>query len=351
MDIEKFDINDFLTDESFFKSVKTPNSKDGIFWETWLNNHPEKLELANQARKILLTVNFKDNSFNKQEITDLWLDIQQDTILAQDTHDRDTEITRQFYLWKYLKVAAVLLPFIIASILLLFYRDVSNEQNAPVSELIEKHNPKGQKLTIFLSDGSRIKLNAESKIWYQKRFADDKREVYLEGEAFFEVTHDENRPFIVHAGNLETKVLGTSFNIKAYPDDSHINVAVKTGRVSVFNTKQKFEHAHNKSVVLSPSEMATFSLKDEEMNVSNYNPKEVLSWSDGILYFNDATMEEFVAALERWYGCDIVVKRKQPIKKGIVGEFKNLSLEEILMGTHEACQFEYEFKNGKVIIK
>jgi ferric-dicitrate binding protein FerR (iron transport regulator) len=351
MRLEEFDVNDFLTDESFYLSVKNPNSEEGLFWKAWLNDHPDKRELAEHARRILLSIGFQDKSFNNQEITELWSSIKNETILSPKISHLETDIKTPFNPWKYLKVAAVVFPFLIAAVLFLFYREAPVEQPVPLSETIEKFNPKGQKLTVFLSDGSKVKLNAESKIRYQKPLDEDSRVVYLEGEAFFEVVPDKSRPFIVRSANLETRVLGTSFNVKAYPNERTINVAVKTGMVSVSNTEQKLVKNQNKSIVLSPSEMVSFTLASKDMSVTKYDPKEVLSWSEGILYFNDATMEQFVARLERWYGIDIVVDRKTKIKKGIVGEFKDQSLEEILLGTHEASEFEYEFKNDKVIIK
>lgn len=351
MRLEEFDVNDFLTDESFYLSIKNPNSEEGLFWKAWLNDHPEKSESAEHARRILLSIGFQDRSFNNREITELWSSIKKETILSPRISDVEVDVKTPFNPWKYLKVAAVVFPFLIAAVLLLFYRDAPVDQPVPLSETIEKFNPKGQKLTVFLSDGSKVKLNAESKIRYRKPLDEDSRVVYLEGEAFFEVVPDKSRPFIVRSANLETKVLGTSFNVKAYPGEHQINVAVKTGLVSVINTEQKLANIQNKSIVLSPTEMASFSMENNDMSVTKYDPKEVLSWSEGVLYFNDATMEQFVGELERWYGIDIVVERKTKIKKGIVGEFKDQSLEEILLGTHEASQFEYEFKNDKVIIK
>lgn len=351
MRLEEFDVNDFLTDESFYLSIKNPNSEEGLFWKAWLNDHPEKSESAEHARRILLSIGFQDRSFNNREITELWSSIKKETILSPRISDVEVDVKTPFNPWKYLKVAAVVFPFLIAAVLLLFYRDAPVDQPMPLGETIEKFNPKGQKLTVFLSDGSKVKLNAESKIRYRKPLDEDSRVVYLEGEAFFEVVPDKSRPFIVRSANLETKVLGTSFNVKAYPGEHQINVAVKTGLVSVINTEQKLANIQNKSIVLSPTEMASFSMENNDMSVTKYDPKEVLSWSEGVLYFNDATMEQFVGELERWYGIDIVVERKTKIKKGIVGEFKDQSLEEILLGTHEASQFEYEFKNDKVIIK
>ena len=350
MNLENFDINDFLMDESFYNWVKMPESDDGLFWESWLNDHPSKKEAANQAKKILKSMVFKQKNFSKTEITDLWNGIKAQTVEeSQKTKYAGRE--RHISSWSFLKVAAVLIPFIVATVLLLFYRKAPIENIETVFEKIEKYNPQGQKLTVFLSDGSKVKLNAESRLTYTKPFDDEKRVVYLEGEAFFEVAADPEKPFIVRTSELETRVLGTSFNVKAYPEDGRIDVAVKSGKVSVTSQKIKNSDILGNNVVLSPTEMASYSQKENQFRVSVYDEKEVLSWSDGTLYFNNATMAEFVAKLERWYGIEIVVARKTPVKKGIVGEFKDQSLEEILMGTHEASEFSYEFKNGKVIIR
>jgi ferric-dicitrate binding protein FerR (iron transport regulator) len=350
MNLENFDVDDFLREESFFNWVKDPDSEDALFWESLLKNHPSKREHANQAKSILRSVSFQRNGFDRTEITRLWENIKNDTLYAEGKLIRGTNKV-VFRPWKYLKVAAVILPFVIATVLYLFFREMPASAPELSQGLIEKYNPRGQKLTVFLSDGSKVKLNAESRLTYLKPFNENERVVHLEGEAFFEVSPDKSRPFIVQSGSIETKVLGTSFNVNAYPDENRIDVAVKTGKVSVMNKSQKLANNQNGSIVLSPAEMASYSKIDDQMKVTIYDPKAVLSWSEGTLYFDNATMEEFVAKLQRWYGIDIVMARQTPIKKGITGEFFDQSLEEILIGTHEASEFEYEFKDGKVIIK
>lgn len=352
MNIENYMLKDFLMDESFYNWVKQPNGGGAQFWETWLRNHPEKKIEVSEAKKIIMSISFKDKSFSKDEITTLWDKIKEDSIEQKTFVNRSTVKSTHTSVWKYLKVAAVIFPFIVASVLFLFYPESPNEENEVTQQLIGKHIPKGQKLTVFLPDGSKVKLNAESTISYLKPFDSNQRIVQLDGEAFFEVTPDKSRPFIVKSGCIDTKVLGTSFNIKAYPEDKRVLVAVKSGTVSVENKNQDLPNKLNKSIVLSPKEMATYSEKTNQTIVSAYDPMEVLGWSDGVLYFDDASMDEFISKLERWYGIDIIVRRKKPISKGIVGVFTNQSLEEILMGTKDASEFEYEFlANGKVLIK
>ncbi len=330
-------------DESFYNWVENPDCEEGIFWDSWLKDHPDKMADANQAKKLLKALSFKDKAFDKAEITDLWEKIKSESV--------DTSKTVRFRPWKYLKVAAVIAPFILAAVLFLFFREIPNEDQVVEQLIIEKNNPKGEKRTVYLSDGSKVKLNAESTIKYLKPFSENQRVVELEGEAFFEVTPEKSRPFIVKSGNIETRVLGTSFNIKAYSKDNNIKVAVKSGKVTVENKSKDFANKQNRSVVLSPSEMAIYSEESNNTIVSSFDPKEVFGWNEGTLYFNNASMGEFVEKLERWYGIDIIVKREMPIKKGIVGEFHNQTLEEILIGTRDVSEFDYEFKGGKLIIK
>ena len=102
--------------------------------------------------------------------------------------------------------------------------------------MIDKSNPRGMKTTILLSDGTKVKLNSETSLRYPEYFSDSVRIVYLKGEAFFEVERDESKPFIVISKGIRTKVLGTSFDIRAYPDEVELSVGVVEGKVQVTGT-------------------------------------------------------------------------------------------------------------------
>ena len=332
-------------DESFHNWVRHSDEDDWKFWESWLSDHPDKMQEVNQAKRIVKTISFKDKSFSKDEINAIWQKIKSET---KETDAR----TVRFNPWRYLRIAAVIVPFVIASVLFLFFREIPVTNESVTQVEIVKQNPKGEKRTVFFSDGSKVILNAESKISYLKPFSINERVIRLEGEAFFEVTPDRNRPFVVKSGSLETRVLGTSFNVKAYPNDKRIEVAVKTGSVSVESLRQNPAKKHDELIVLSPREMASYSLETNRTTITEYDPLKVLAWSEGILYFDDATIEEFVTAVERWYGVEIIVDRDKPIAKGITGTFKDESLDQILEGTKGTSEFEYEFISaGKVLIK
>lgn len=351
MNADNYNIHDLLMDESFFYWAKNPHGKEGMFWKPWLIEHPEKQQEVEIARKLIQSMSFKDKSFNKIEITQLWEAIKAETIDLQQLENYPKRKGKFLRISRTIKIAAVILPFLIAAAVFIYSFEGSSEEVKVVQQTIEKLNPRGQKLTVFLSDGSKIKLNADSKISYPKPFDATQRTVTLEGEAYFDIAPDSSKPFIVKTGNIETRVVGTSFNIKAYPTEGSIKVAVKSGQVMVTNSEPKEPNASNVPISLSQSEMLTFTPSTNSSKITSFNEKEVMAWSEGVLYFNNASIQEFVAEMERWYGVEIIIQRKAQIKTGIVGEFKDQTLEEILMGTKDASEFEYEFADGKVIIK
>lgn len=356
MNTPKYEVDDFLQDESFYNWVKRKNQADIEYWEAWWNANPEYRSNATEAINLIRSISFEDKSYSKSEVVSLWNRIKRETVDAPTIRALHRPGSKGFWSSNFTRIAAVALPFILAAIFYAYYAGVGSVPDSPSTQIVVKEIPRGQKLTVYLPDGSKVKLNSESRISYPKPFDKNERIVLLNGEAFFEVISDVNRPFRVISGAIETRVLGTSFNVSAYPSDDRIEVAVVTGKVSVEKvSKQESNadrsHTGTEMIVLSPLEQAIYYQQSDQTVVSGYNPKETLAWNEGALYFNNASMEEFVTELERWYGVEIIVEREIPIKKGIVGEFRNQSLEEILMGMHVASEFQYEFKNGIVIIR
>lgn len=151
--------------------------------------------------------------------------------------------------------------------------------------------------SLVLSDGTRVWLNAESELEYPVAFGSEKREVRLSGEAFFEVARDESRPFYVMVGEVQTRVLGTSFNIKAYDDDAHISTTLFTGKVEVSPLKDVA-----KKVVLAPGEQADWNLRAGEMQTAKVDLSQVGAWREGMFYFNGEDIRTVTRQMERWYG-------------------------------------------------
>mgnify|MGYP001234266262 CR=1 FL=1 len=251
--------------------------------------------------------------------------------------------TKQLDISVYFKLAAVVILTFFLSVFVYNSIDI----NEPVSNdirYLEKISLNGQKINIQLPDGSKVKLNAGSKIIVPNKFVGETREVELIGEGFFEVHRDELHPFIVKTRGLDVKVLGTSFNVKAYEEDQDISVAVNTGKVAVNTTGQQ-------ELILYPDEMAVFNKLNQLTEKTQFNYKEVLSWKDKTLYFNQASFIEIIDQLEKWYGVEITIRKEVDSRKDFSGEYENKSLEVVLDGLSYVFDFKYEIKDDQVEIK
>ncbi|TRX61189.1 DUF4974 domain-containing protein [Fulvivirga sp. M361] len=205
-----------------------------------------------------------------------------------------------------------------------------------------------QKATITLSDGTTVRLNSQSTLRYPEQFNGKTREVMLEGEGFFDVVKDPSKPFTVASGELTTTVLGTSFNIRAYPDVQQTEIAVATGKVSV--AKQTNQDKDRAAVVLTPGEAASYSPDQGNLIKSSVDIREYTAWKDGILLFNDKTFTEAAVLLEKWYGVKIIIESNRLDNCVIQGKFNSPSLQKVLDALQFAYKIEYTFVNGDVHI-
>ncbi|MGS2763881.1 FecR family protein [Sinomicrobium sp. M5D2P9] len=204
---------------------------------------------------------------------------------------------------------------------------------------------RGEKKEITLEDGTMVYLNAESSIRYPRRFS-GVREVTLKGEAFFEVAKDAKRPFIVRSGDVETKVLGTSFNINAY-SGKQVRVSVNTGKVQVTDTRPE-----GKKAFLKRNQQALFPEKPGELEVSGADADKYRAWTDNVIVMENNTLKEVGDMLERWYDVEIVFADKDLESKTISGKYKTNDIREILESIKFLKQVDYTFTApGKIQIR
>lgn len=160
--------------------------------------------------------------------------------------------------------------------------------------------PQGCEFNLVLADGSRVWLNAGSSLKYPETFSDKERRVYLEGEAYFEVKHDEKTPFIVNTESMDLQVLGTSFNIKAYKEESKIITTLVTGKI-----RQKFSQLEE-SITLTPSRQSVFDRNSKKVETQQADIREVLAWKEGKIIANNERLEDIFLQLSRWYDFNVV---------------------------------------------
>lgn len=249
-----------------------------------------------------------------------------------------------------LKLAASLIIF---GFLTYFFLFITQEKQAVGTddiiavEKVIKYNEKGRKSKIFLSDGTIVYLNSESKISYPSNFSDSLRYVELEGEAFFEVSPNREWPFSVITGPIDIKVLGTSFSVRNLDSNDNIRVSLVSGLIEVIEKQDKL--ANRKKINLEPQQSISYEKKKGLFTpITSFNPLEEYGWKDGILYFNNADIQEVVNRLESWYGVNIEIINKPPFEWNYHGEFKDQSLRNVLESMGYSQEFDFRIKNNEV---
>ena len=181
----------------------------------------------------------------------------------------------------------------------------TTSQSAPV--IAQVVIPYGSRSKVILNDGTAVYLNAGSRLVHPTCFEKNKREVHLFGEAFFEVTKDKKRPFVVKTNSIAVEVLGTKFNVSAYPDDRLIQTVLEEGSVSI---KRKDATLFEKKVILKPNEMLSFNTHTNESTVTDVNPELYTYWRHGLLKFDNQQLSEITKKLERYYNIKIEFENK-----------------------------------------
>jgi ferric-dicitrate binding protein FerR (iron transport regulator) len=194
-----------------------------------------------------------------------------------------------------------------------------------------------------LADGSKVFLNKHTKLVVVGGFNGKARKLKLEGEAFFEVKHDETKPFVIEAGGILIKDIGTAFNVKAEPQSDSVLVSVSEGIVDISNGEQTVQLMANQSVVYVRSTKTLGKIENVSTNVTAYRTK--------IFHFNAATLGEVLSALNSVYGPIMVLENEELAKCRITVEFKNESPEMIAAIITETLGLVYEERSGQFVIK
>jgi len=248
-----------------------------------------------------------------------------------------------------IKAAAVLL--IVFAVAFIFYRNNKNLTNAgpqlSSTQIIDKKLTESKE--ILLSDGSKVWLKEGSKLEYPEKFTGKLREVKLIGEAFFEVKRDVKRPFIIYSGNIKTKVLGTSFNIKAYDQDNSSEVAVVTGKVSVSINENGTSKP--KEVILKPNQKATFVKEFNKLvRLEEHNAGKYKMVAKNEMIFNESSMKDILNTISLAYNVEIQPENAKIENCIITADLTDQSLESTLKILTRSIGAKYVFADNKILI-
>lgn len=206
----------------------------------------------------------------------------------------------------------------------------------------EVHVKNGEHKRIILPDGTSVTLNAGSYLKYPRQFITDVRRIEMNGEAFFEVTRDEEKPFLIHTKDADVKVLGTSFNVKAFDMDEQLTVSVQTGKVQVDLPEAMMRLLPDEQFVMDKTK-GEFQKRNEDARLSTV-------WIKGGLYFNRTPIRTVVNELVRMYNRTIEFAPGAEYDDYIYGEHDNKSLEAVLKSIQYSTDIKYRIENDKIIL-
>ncbi|GAA3932711.1 DUF4974 domain-containing protein [Chitinophaga oryziterrae] len=223
----------------------------------------------------------------------------------------------------------------------LAYKDGQGKDGGQPVSFNTLSTPRGGQYQVTLPDGTVVWMNAASSLVFPTAFTGKDRTVKLKGEAYFEVAANEHQPFIVSVNNMEVRVLGTHFNVMAYEEEQVVKTTLLQGMVKVA--------ASNKEVLLKPGQQAKLK-HSGEMNVLPVNVEEVIAWKNGIFSFNDATIEEVMQQIARWYDAEVVYPDGVP--KGLFrGEIDRSADISTVLKILEVSGVKFTVEGHKILVR
>lgn len=373
-------LEDYIEDKRFIKWVFDPDEEANRYYEDYLNKYPEQKEEIFRMKKELRLLSMSDTKISFGRGMQLF-----QSILPRIYVVRKREAKRR-YLVTFLRYAAVALVFLVIGSVLMYYYPVRNRIDMKLTEDLLLKNawdhpvlyfadgskkevtsekkfvdfslpgkfiigsdtlqqkfftegtmlsnvlvvPNGQRLQVRLPDKSNIWINAGSRLIFPPEFDPDKREVYLTGEAFFDVTGNPDQPFFVNTSTVSVKVLGTKFNVSSYPEDVEVVTVLQEGKVEVLDAGAS-SLLQTMKAELRPNQMARFNKNSGQLDVLDTDHELFTAWKEGILRFEQQRIDQMISKVERYYNIRIILKDPGKGKEKINGKLDlNAGIREVM---------------------
>ena len=266
----------------------------------------------------------------------LFARIKEQTQGKEETQGKEKPRTIRMNLWKW--AAAIVLPICIA---FFTYYLVDSSQTVGAPFIVKAD--KGDKATIELPDGTNVVLNSASQLSYLNNFGENGRRVQLNGEAYFKVAHDEKHAFIVQVGDLEVKVLGTSFNVSAYEDAKDVTVVLLEGKVGVY--AQKMSH------IMKPGDKIEYNKATHRITATQVHPNDYIEWTKGNIYFEKESLENIMKTLSRIYDVEIRFDSNKLPNEYFTGTIPGGGIQNALNILMLTSPFYYEMDGSVIVLK
>jgi len=264
------------------------------------------------------------------------------------TTERKTAIIKNYFngtvFQKFLKIAAI---FLVPVLLFAGGYYLLHKPTPNTMAYIRVEVPRGAKRLLVLPDSTTVWINSECTLKYPKHFTGKTRTIYLVGEAYFEVTRDTAHPFIVSTPEMNVKVLGTGFNVSAYPA-KQVSVTLVHGRIMAYHVNAN-GNVESK-VILSPGERGVFKMKENVFTVKKVDTRVYTSWKDGRLVFKDAPLSEVMKRINRWYNVDMTANDKTIEHFNYTVNFENDSLPAVLKVLEEMTPIRITLSGSRIFV-
>lgn len=389
-----YKFEDFLSDDYFIESIKNPTPKSIAFWGELIQSHLISENEYKMAVSFLQALSVKKQELSNEELTKMFSDFE--NRIASEKSEKG--IFGRYFI-NYAKIASVIILVFVSTLYLFNSQNDSirdNEISAIASTLktdikpdvttlstsedeeilisedessityssqgdihinngekvkskdslnkADQYNqlyvPKGKRSTLTFADGTKVWVNAGTRVIYPSNFGDDRREIYVDGEIYLDVVKNPDKPFIVKTKDLSIKVLGTSFNVNAYEDNTNTSVVLVNGSVEV--------DAKTKIVKLQPNQK--FTQTDKNLSIENVDVEYYTLWKSGAYKFKQEKLSSVLEALSNYYG--VKINCRDNSGNHICSGRLNLkdNVEYILNGFNKMLDIQWTYKNGEYII-
>ena len=346
-----FSITELLEDAAFQRWMKERRQEDQLFWEEWLQVYPEKRELYEQAVAAFLVIKGKEEHITDQEVS-----LKAEQILER-IPDEALGTLKPLLGWTWLRWAAAIIIISLAT----WYQfqtwenpqsvtltTRNEEKTVEVGEWQLVNNTTQQPMVVLLPDNSSVLLSEGSSLRFRKEITTNKREVFLQGEGFFEVTKDPKKPFFVYTNSLTTKVLGTSFQVRAFEGEAMALVKVKSGKVAVTSVISS-----SKPTLLTEHQQLSIVTKTNEViqKASEFvaeNPSAIINQQFTYEY---APVSEIFSQLQEAYHLPIQYEQDKLKSCTFTGQLNDVPFLEKIRLICLTIEATYEVVDDKVIIR
>lgn len=355
-------VEDLLREESFINYCLRNNDEDIHYWENFIAENPGKKALINEA---VQEYRMLFSALAQADLEEQLGSLKQKLTGSEEAPvielNRTGALRHRFYR-RFSSIAVAALAVIAVGLYLLWK---TQRVPTPQSETIQYVCKPGERKSFQFPDGTQVILNAGSEIYLNEQYAKNTREVYLKGEAFFEVQHNAAVPFIVHTASMDVKALGTAFNVKSYNDEHKTEAVLVRGLVEVTlkkdNNRKLLLHPDEKVLWAEPkagetTQAASTNKSSLEQGVikpvkkSDNGELKELAWVQNNLAFEDEAFEEIAYQLNRWYNVNIRFESGDIKQYHFTATFKKEKIEQVLDILKASKKFNYRFEEGQNIV-